>query len=451
MNYATPTVTAPTAKSLTYTGSAQALVNAGSTTGGTMHYSLNNSSWSTNIPTGTDAGSYTVYYKVVGNESYSDVASKSVTVTINPKTVSSPAITLSPASYTYDGTAKTPTPTVKDGSTTIPASEYTVSYSNNTNAGTATATITDKSGGNYTVSGTKTFTINKAAGHVKLAEYSGYVGNGQTRDITVTSGHPGGSLTAVATANPAYVNITQPSSLVFRAAATQNAVATVTIVVTCSATTNYTAATATYTLTTYKTTPTTLAELKVWVNAGNTATTYYGRYVNASGTLSTSTSGALGRVVYYQNSDVEVNKSGSRILILSFSDIGPYKWKTTASSGESAFNSTTAMNGLQFCASHYSTTYPAVYYSYKSSGISGASYWFMPTQAQMQKMATGALMSGTGRITLDRIYWEATENASYPTNAHHFAYVSGTGWKWWGTDAAGKARGSVYVRPCCAY
>ena len=36
---------APTAKSLTYNGSAQALVNAGSANGGTMQYRLYNGSW----------------------------------------------------------------------------------------------------------------------------------------------------------------------------------------------------------------------------------------------------------------------------------------------------------------------------------------------------------------------------------------------------------------------
>ncbi len=57
-----PTVTAPTAKSnLKYTGSAQALVNAGSTDGGTMQYKLDSGSYSTSIPTATNAGSYTVY------------------------------------------------------------------------------------------------------------------------------------------------------------------------------------------------------------------------------------------------------------------------------------------------------------------------------------------------------------------------------------------------------
>ena len=48
---------------------------------------------------------------------------------------------------------------MKDGETTVSADEYSVSYSNNTNVGTATVTITDKEGGNYTVSGTATFEI----------------------------------------------------------------------------------------------------------------------------------------------------------------------------------------------------------------------------------------------------------------------------------------------------
>ena len=78
----TPEVTAPTAKSLTYSGSAQELVNAGSTTGGTMQYKVGSGSYSAEIPTATNAGTYTVYYKVVGGEAYSDVDEASISVTI---------------------------------------------------------------------------------------------------------------------------------------------------------------------------------------------------------------------------------------------------------------------------------------------------------------------------------------------------------------------------------
>lgn len=78
----TPEVTAPTAKSPTYNGSAQELVNAGSTTGGTMQYKVGSGSYSAAIPTATNAGTYTVYYKVVGGEAYSDVDEASISVTI---------------------------------------------------------------------------------------------------------------------------------------------------------------------------------------------------------------------------------------------------------------------------------------------------------------------------------------------------------------------------------
>ena len=70
------------ANSLTYTAASQALVTA-STTGGTLQYKLGaEGTYGTTIPTATNAGTYTVYYKVVGDEAYSDVAEASVSVTI---------------------------------------------------------------------------------------------------------------------------------------------------------------------------------------------------------------------------------------------------------------------------------------------------------------------------------------------------------------------------------
>ena len=52
-------------------GSPQNLVNAGSAVNATMYYSTDGgSNWSTSIPTATNAGSYTVHYKVVPNAGY---------------------------------------------------------------------------------------------------------------------------------------------------------------------------------------------------------------------------------------------------------------------------------------------------------------------------------------------------------------------------------------------
>ena len=80
---ATPTVTTPTAvENLIYNGSAQALVNAGNTDFGTLLYSLDGQNYSDDIPTGTDAGTYTVYYKVEGSDNWNAVAAQTIEVTI---------------------------------------------------------------------------------------------------------------------------------------------------------------------------------------------------------------------------------------------------------------------------------------------------------------------------------------------------------------------------------
>lgn len=85
---ATPDVTPPTGRgSLKYTGEAQELVTRGTTTGGTLQYSLNQTSgYSTNIPTGTNAGNYTIYYKVIGDSNYNDVTVKTLSVSIGKAT-----------------------------------------------------------------------------------------------------------------------------------------------------------------------------------------------------------------------------------------------------------------------------------------------------------------------------------------------------------------------------
>jgi hypothetical protein len=186
---AAASVTAPTPLTLEYTGQPQALVNAGVPTNGTITYSLDGIVYGPNIPEGTAAGSYTVWYKVTGNENYKDVVPAVVPVTIAPKTVTNPTIELSPESFEYDGTAKKPDVVVKDNSNVIPSTEYTVSYSNNINVGTDTAkvTITDVLGGNYTVNGSTTFTI--------TARTPALTAEPQPKDLTYT-GKPQALVTA---------------------------------------------------------------------------------------------------------------------------------------------------------------------------------------------------------------------------------------------------------------
>ena len=82
---------APEAKTLTYNGQAQELVTAGTATGGEMQYALGNATeatghYTTSIPTETNAGTYYVWYKAVGDSDHSDSEAKAITVDIRKKT-----------------------------------------------------------------------------------------------------------------------------------------------------------------------------------------------------------------------------------------------------------------------------------------------------------------------------------------------------------------------------
>ena len=76
INKATPVYTAPTRRTgLTYNGSSQYLTTSGSTNHGTIYYSTNGSNWYTSRRTGTNAGTYYCYWKLVGDSNHSDVSS----------------------------------------------------------------------------------------------------------------------------------------------------------------------------------------------------------------------------------------------------------------------------------------------------------------------------------------------------------------------------------------
>ena len=154
---------APVALSLTYTGSPQTLAESGEGAGGLMQYSLSEVGPFTDaVPTGTAAGSYTLYYMVQGDGNHLNGAVAHIVVTIAAKVVDKPVIVVSEPTFVYDGEAKCPSVTVKDGETVIPATEYVVTYESNVNAGDAKVIITDVEGGNYIVSGEAPFTIMKA-------------------------------------------------------------------------------------------------------------------------------------------------------------------------------------------------------------------------------------------------------------------------------------------------
>ena len=188
---ATPTVTAPAAvENLIYTGGSLNLVAAGTTDFGTVLYSLNGTNYSDAIPTATDAGTYTVYYKVEGSDNWHAVDAASVEATISPKPVTNDGIAIAAiADQTYTGSAIEPEVTVNDGKTTLTlGTDYTIGYSANVNVGTATATITGK--GNYSGEKAATFTITPRLARQAGAVYVYEDQNGQTALLDGTSVDP---------------------------------------------------------------------------------------------------------------------------------------------------------------------------------------------------------------------------------------------------------------------
>ncbi|MBQ4386923.1 MAG: fimbrillin family protein [Prevotella sp.] len=155
--------TAPEANSLTYTGSAQALVTAGAAANGELQYSLaEDGDYTTTIPTGTNAGDYTVWYRVVGNANYNDVAPQSIGVTIGKAAGSISYATTALTKYVTDtGTSLTNPLTATTGTgigtvtysisgddvCTLNATTGAITLNGNIGVATITATVTD--GDNY--------------------------------------------------------------------------------------------------------------------------------------------------------------------------------------------------------------------------------------------------------------------------------------------------------------
>ena len=140
-----------------------------------------------------DAGTYRAKI-TMGNQS------AWVIYAIKEKTVTTPTIEVT-TPVTYNGTAQKPTVVVKDGANVILASEYSVSYADNINAGTATVTITDVAGGNYNVSGSTKFTIDKGTYPGTVGKTVNIIKNRvgeQTGTLTVADFFPEGKVPASA-------------------------------------------------------------------------------------------------------------------------------------------------------------------------------------------------------------------------------------------------------------
>ena len=218
------TVTAPPTAitPLTYTGSPQALVNAGTAANGTMQYALGNSSaatsaYSADIPTGTAADTYYVWYKAAGNSGYTDSAPDKVSVTIAKaagtisfatdsynKQVSDAGFT---QEVTNDGDGTVTYSTSNSSIADVSSSTGAVTIGSTTGTATITATVSD--GANYTYAvKTATYTVTVSskpkATPATVAAATGLVYDTTADLITVTGSPANGTMNyAVTTTNSA--------------------------------------------------------------------------------------------------------------------------------------------------------------------------------------------------------------------------------------------------------
>ena len=189
-------ITPPTAQeNLTYTGQEQALITAGSVTDyGTMQYSLTeNGTYSQDIPTGTDAGTYTVWYRVIGDANHNDTAPASVVVSIGKKPLTITGVTA--ASKSYDGTTNADISSVtfdnvtlnRDTDYTVTASFDDASVGNGKNI-TATVTLMGQTAKNYALEQSSfpaAGSITKAAAPDFTKETALVIVNGHEKTYTV--------------------------------------------------------------------------------------------------------------------------------------------------------------------------------------------------------------------------------------------------------------------------
>lgn len=173
------------AKNLTYNGENQELVSA-SVDGGTIYYSLDGQTYSENTPKGLNAGTYTVYYKVIGDSTHDDIEEKTITVTIKKNTYDMSSITFNDLTLTYDGEYHS-----LSYSGTLPEGVSLVNYTNNENKNAGEYNIVANFSGdsiNYEEipSITATLTIEKA--NITDVEVVGYnaIYDGNTHNAIVS-------------------------------------------------------------------------------------------------------------------------------------------------------------------------------------------------------------------------------------------------------------------------
>ena len=175
-----PIYTAPTAKTgLVYNGTNLALLNAGSVTseGPVMQYSLNQTDWSTTIPTGKNADSYDVYWRLQAGGNYEGVASTKIVASIAKK---APSLSVSTnnvsfgstdnvdatkqVTITYDGDGALSASSNATGKVTASVNNKTITLTRKSvDGGSVTITVSAAAGTNYSAATDQQITVTLTA------------------------------------------------------------------------------------------------------------------------------------------------------------------------------------------------------------------------------------------------------------------------------------------------
>ena len=395
---ATPVVTAPTAKSLTYNGAAQALVNAGSTTLGTLQYSLDDRTYGTNVPTSTGVGSYTVYYRVVGDGNINDVAAQSITVTISKaagslsyattsisKTFGNAAFT-NPLTLTGDGTVRYSTSNASVAAVNATTGEVTIAGSG---SATITATVTD--GTNYTYA-TKTASYTITVGtNVMNVTATGYTGtyDGQSHGITVTA--PDGATVKYGTTAGSYTLTTSP---------TYTAAGSYTVYYQVSKA-NYTTVTGSQTVVISKAAGSlSYAATSISKTFGNAAFTNP-LTLTGDGTVRYSTSNASVASVNATTGEVTIAGSGSATITATVTDGTNYTYATKTAS----YTITVGTNVMNVIATGYTGTYDGQAHGITVTAPDGATVKYGETAGNYNLSASPTYIN-VGTYT---VYYQVTK------------------------------------------
>ena len=145
---------------------------------------------------GNGAGNYDLTCELKTTVTNYEIRTVTGKLVVDPKPLTAAMVEDVTAGLTYNGNEQKPTVTVKDDEKTLTSgTDYTLTYKNNTNAGTATVTVEGK--GNYTGKVEKDFSIAKATPTLALVD---------AEDMTYTGERYSNSNVKVT--NPSNVNVT---------------------------------------------------------------------------------------------------------------------------------------------------------------------------------------------------------------------------------------------------